>query len=546
MNWYSRSILNRILTIVLIANLVIALFAGLYFKTSLEAGNDYSSLVGSEMVHALEAQDTLATFKTQVQEWKNVLIRGDDDGQREKYWGRFQEREAEIQSQLDDLIPVLTDPQAKKLMSQFQRAHERMGAAYRKGFQAFVASGYDHTAGDAAVAGIDREPAKLVEQASDRLRAYSLEYASDLKQSVEAGTWQIGTLLFAAIVIGTLACVIVLIRSVVRPAQHLIGQLDKLGQGDLSERATLTRDDELGRLADTARALHSFLSDTGTLMHNNASQLEHTGSLIRGNADRVSSQSDQAHQRIDQIATAMNEMSATAQDVAHHAASVASQVDETAGQTQQADQQINHAVESMKRLTDQIQSSSDTVNRLASDGRRVGDVMQVIREIADQTNLLALNAAIEAARAGEAGRGFAVVADEVRNLAAKTQEATVEIDQIIETIGSASQDATEYMQASGVVAQESSESVEAVRHTLGEITRRMAAVNDATTQVATAAEEQTSVSEDISRNVTEVAEISESMHEAAEENMRTVPELDNMARQARELAARIHGLAAKR
>ena len=195
----------------------------------------------------------------------------------------------------------------------------------------------------------------------------------------------------------------------------------------------------------------------------------------------------------------------------------------------------------MKRLTDQIQSSAQTVNQLASDGRRVGDVMQVIREIADQTNLLALNAAIEAARAGEAGRGFAVVADEVRNLAAKTQEATVEIDQIIETIGSASRDATEYMQASGVVAEESSESVEAVRHTLSEISQRMASVNDATTQVATAAEQQTSVSEDISRNVTEVAEISEAMHDAAEENLRTVPELDNMARQARELAARIRG-----
>ena len=541
MNWYSRSILNRILTIVFVANLVIAIVAGFYFKTSLDTGDDYSSLVGNEMASALEAQDILANFKTQVQEWKNVLIRGDDAGQREKYWGRFQEREAEIQSQLDDLIPELTDPQAKKLMSQFQRAHKRMGDAYRRGFEAFVDSGYEHAAGDAAVAGIDREPAKLVEQATTRLRDYSLSYASDLKTTVEDSTWRIGSLLFSAIILGTIACVIVLIRSVVRPAQQLIGQLDKLGQGDLSDRTTLTRKDELGRLADTARTLHSFLSETGALMRSNVTQLEHTGSLIRNNADRVSAQSDQAHQRIDQIATAMNEMSATAQDVAHHAASVASQVNETAGQTQEADQQINQAVESMKRLTDQIQSSAETVNQLASDGRRVGDVMQVIREIADQTNLLALNAAIEAARAGEAGRGFAVVADEVRNLAAKTQEATVEIDQIIETIGSASRDATEYMQASGVVAQESSESVEAVRHTLGEISQRMASVNDATTQVATAAEQQTSVSEDISRNVTEVAEISEAMHEAAEENLRTVPELDNMARQARELASRIRG-----
>ena len=179
------------------------------------------------------------------------------------------------------------------------------------------------------------------------------------------------------------------------------------------------------------------------------------------------------------------------------------------------------------------------MKKLAESGQRVGDVMKVIREIADQTNLLALNAAIEAARAGEAGRGFAVVADEVRNLAAKTQEATVEIDEIIANIRSGSQDATEFMQASEVVAQESSDSVEAVRQTLADITQRMASVNDATTQVATAAEEQTSVSEDINRNITEVAEISEAMHKTADDNLRTVPELEAMAHKAQELADRI-------
>ncbi|WP_323751135.1 methyl-accepting chemotaxis protein [Marinobacter sp.] len=539
MQWYTKSILNRILTVVALANILVAVMAGIYFNSSLKAQDRYDHLVSVEMVQAIHAQDILSDFKTQVQEWKNVLLRGADDDQREKYWSRFQTMEAHIQQQLELLIPELADDETKDLMQRFQNAHNIMGQAYRKGFSQFVASSFDHTAGDKAVAGIDRQPSKLIEDASTHIRDYAVAHSTELQKKATADTWLIGSLLLGAILLGTLACLITLVHSVVRPTQELIGKLSKIGAGDLSDPVTLARRDELGRLADTARTLHRFLTDTGELMKQNAAQLADTGAMIRTSADAVSSQSEQAHQRIDQIATAMNEMSATAQDVAHHAASVANQVDEATSQTRHADDQINLAVSSMDRLTDQIQSSTETVAELAKSGQRVGDVMKVIREIADQTNLLALNAAIEAARAGEAGRGFAVVADEVRNLAAKTQASTVEIDGIIANIQSGSKDATEYMQASGIVANESSDSVDAVRQTLAVINQRMLSVNDATTQVATAAEEQTSVSEDINRNITEVAEISEAMSEAADANLRAVPELEAMAGKAQVIAQRL-------
>lgn len=539
MSWYSRSILNRLIAIIIAANLVVGIVAIIYFNYSLQAKDDYNKLATVEMVHALEAQDILSEFKTQVQEWKNVLIRGADTDQREKYWSQFQSQEALIQDRLEALIPRLTDDQSRDLMSRFQAAHEQMGRAYRQGYQAFVASGFEAGAGDRAVQGIDREPSKLIEEASERVRSMGLAKSEQLNALVTANTWRVGTLMILAIVLGTLACVIVLLRSVVRPAQELVRQLYKLGEGDLSEPTTIERQDELGKLADAARNLYDFLSETGQLMAQNASRLQRTGQLIKNGADTVSYQSDQAHQRIDQIATAMNEMSATAQDVARHAASVATEVQDTSKRTTEADRQIDTAMTSMNRLADQIRSSSQIVNTLAADGRKVGTVMKVIREIADQTNLLALNAAIEAARAGEAGRGFAVVADEVRNLAAKTQHATVEIDRIIDTITTGSKDATEFMQASEVVSAESGEAVKAVRSTLAEINQRMVSVNDATAQVATAAEEQTSVTEDINRNVTEVADISEAMNQAAVENRESVPELEQMAADARKLSERI-------
>lgn len=539
MNWYSKSILNRVLLVVLTANLIVAAVAVVYLNFSLKVKDDFNSLVSTRMVNALEAQDVLSDFKTQVQEWKNVLIRGSDADQLAKYWTRFKEREASIQSQLDELIPRIQEPEAKTLMSDFKQAHRAMGRAYREGFEAFTQSGFDPNAGDTAVQGIDRKPARLIEDAATAVREDSLVRAEDLNAVVTERSWLVAGLLITAIVLGTIALIMILLSGVVRPAQKLTRQISRLGNGDLSDPVTMQRADELGQLADAARSLHRFLSDTGTQLSENAGQLNETGELIRQNADSVVSQSDLAHQRIEQIATAMNEMSATAEDVASHAASVATEVSQTSDETATADSQINKAVDSMRRLTDQIRNSAETVNQLANDGKKVGDVMQVIREIADQTNLLALNAAIEAARAGDAGRGFAVVADEVRNLAAKTQEATVEIDQIIGAISGASRDATEFMQASGVVAQESSEAVEAVRATLAEINRRMGSINDATTQVATAAEEQTSVCEDINRNVTDVAETSEAMHQAAENNLRTVPELEAMAARAQELAGRI-------
>ncbi len=540
MQWYSRSILNRVLTIVLAANLAVAVVAAFYLAYSLQAKDEYDHHAGKDMVSALEAQDILISFKTQVQEWKNTLIRGTDPDQRAKYWGRFQEQESEIQSRLEQLLGNLDQAKVAQLLSDFQQAHRRMGDAYRQGYQAFVDAGMDPSAGDRAVAGIDREPAQLLGDATALIRAQALADAQNISNEVSANTWRVGSLLLLAIVLGTVACLVVLMRAVIKPTQVITAQLQKLSDGDLSERVSLQREDELGRLAEAARRLHDFLATTGRQMASTAEQLNHTRDIIAGNADRVSSQSSEAHLRIDQVATAMNEMSATAQDVAQHAASVATQVQETSQQTGQADQEIHRAMESMNRLAAQIRTSAETVNQLADDGRRVSDVMKVIREIADQTNLLALNAAIEAARAGEAGRGFAVVADEVRTLAAKTQDATVEIDRIIDTIASGSQDATEYMQASEIVTQETTEAVSTVRETLVRINGSMTSVSDATTQVATAAEEQTSVSEDINRNITEIAEISEAMKQAATENLQTVPQLEGMATEAEAIAGRFH------
>jgi Methyl-accepting chemotaxis protein len=533
--WYSRSILNRILGVILATNLVIGLVAVANVVSRMQTENR----VSDELINALAAQNVLINFKTQVQEWKNVLLRGSDPEQLEKYWARFQAREQEIQAQLDALLPQLAAPKAQRLMQQFQQSHRAMGDAYRHGLERFTDSGYDYAAGDAAVKGIDREPSRLISEAAALLEEQGIARAQNRAIQERRANWLFGGLLLLTIVAATVISILIIIGSVVRPTRALTEQIRKLGSGDLSDPATLRREDELGQLAEAARELHRFLQETSNLLSENAIQLDTTSTRLKHGAARIFEQSSETNQHIQQIAAAMNEMSATALEVAHHTASVANQIDAATQRTDAADQKINTAVESMAHLADQINTTTETVNQLARDGEQVIRVMQVIREIADQTNLLALNAAIEAARAGEAGRGFAVVADEVRNLAAKTQQATVEIDQVVHSIGSSSQDATQYMETSANVATGTGEMIEEVRQSLAEIKTRMLQINDATAQVATASEEQTNVSEEINQNVSRVSESAQAMKEAAEENLGLVPELEKMSDRANALASRI-------
>lgn len=539
MGWFKRSILSQVLGIILLVNLVVALVAGTYFVFSIQLNQQYVTLTDRDMGAAMAIQDVHEDFKTQVQEWKNVLLRGHTEQGRDRHWRAFQALESKIQNDLSTLLAQLPAGESRDLVRQFQASHQQMGGAYRQGLQAYVSAGSDPVAGDEGVRGIDREPSRLIAQAAEMVRNEALAEAHGLAERGRSQTLLVGSLLMLAIILGTLACAWVIHTAVIRPATQMIAVIQRLGEGDATQELTVRRSDELGRLADAARQLRAFLIATREQLIQNADGLEASCETIRINAQQVSQRAEEAHLRIDQIATAMNEMSATAQEVAQQAAIVASQVQETSMESDAAGGQIETAVSSMQRLVQQINASAATVSRLAEDGRKVSHVMTVIREIADQTNLLALNAAIEAARAGEAGRGFAVVADEVRTLAAKTQDATVEIDRIIETIGSGSNEATNFMAESEQIGDQSRDAVAVVRETLVTMNGRMGRVNDATAQVATAAEEQTSVCEDINRHVSEVAEISEAMSQAAERNMKTVPELEAMSIAARALSARI-------
>jgi len=241
---------------------------------------------------------------------------------------------------------------------------------------------------------------------------------------------------------------------------------------------------------------------------------------------------------IDQVATAMNEMSATVHEVARNAMDAAGAAKEADDEAANGKQVVSQAVGTIDKLATDVDEAANVIHQLAQDSENIGTVLDVIKAIAEQTNLLALNAAIEAARAGEQGRGFAVVADEVRTLAQRTQQSTQEIQEIIEKLQAGAEKAERVMKASREQAQTSVDESSRAGTSLVSITDMVARINDMNTQIASAAEEQTAVAEEISRSIVAINDV-------AVQTSQSSDQLQQASEGVSAMATQLHGLVAK-
>jgi methyl-accepting chemotaxis protein len=298
-----------------------------------------------------------------------------------------------------------------------------------------------------------------------------------------------------------------------RPLRQMKANLDDIaaGEGDLTRRLTVTSQDELGELAGS---FNRFVDKIHGLVRQIA---EMTGQLtgLVGEVTHQAQRSEQAMERqrheTDQVATAINQMSAAAQEVAKSAqgASVAAQQTDEEGQA--AKRVVDGSIQQIHALVNDIRHSGTSLDSLQNDVTSIVGVLGVIRSIAEQTNLLALNAAIEAARAGEAGRGFAVVADEVRALASRTQQSTQEIQGMIDRLQQGTQGAVAAMRRSSEAGDGTSARANEAGASLDTIGQLIGTINSMNAQIASAAEEQTAVAEEINRSVHQIAVAVESV-----------------------------------
>ncbi|MGR5130974.1 methyl-accepting chemotaxis protein [Vibrio alfacsensis] len=312
---------------------------------------------------------------------------------------------------------------------------------------------------------------------------------------------------------------ILLANSITKPIRQIADRFTDLGEGegDLAQRIEIKGSDEIAQLS---KGFNGFIDKIHTTMK----EVSLTSNALSQAAESVSSKATSTHNNSQeqrdqtiQVVTAINQMGATISEIASNAATAADTANQASGNTQTGRQVVTQAKEVISQLANDVEATSMVVTQLASTTKDIGSILDVIRDISDQTNLLALNAAIEAARAGEQGRGFAVVADEVRNLASRTADSTEEIQKMINQLQSDAQDAVTAMEAGKVITSEGVDSTDQAVEALVSISERIADISDRNTQVATATEEQSTVVYTINQNIEEINAINEMTTATAEE-----------------------------
>ncbi|MXI45009.1 HAMP domain-containing protein [Pseudomonas moraviensis] len=521
----------------LLAILLIALACFHYLSNGVQS---YSQLIAGPLHTSQLIDEANLQFKVQVQEWKNVLLRGKQPADLAKYWSQFEERQRDVQNILGELAGQKgIEANLKSRIERLREEHRQLGTAYQKGRDAYVAAGGDPSAGDAAVKGVDRATSEQMSALVAELREQGTAQSALISASAERTVW-LGLLVMLAsgLLIGLLSLWLVS-RNLIEPIRNLIDYVTRLSRGQLAERVVSERRDELGNLAAAANTLRDFLADTFTRLQRSAGDLDSASGELNAIATTMAGGTSEQFNRTDQVATAMNEMSATAQEVARHAADAARAADDADQSAQQGEKVMQTTIHSITQMRGEIANTATVIRRLETDSGRIGKVLEVIRGIAEQTNLLALNAAIEAARAGEAGRGFAVVADEVRNLAQRTAESIIEINQIIQNVQTGAVDAAQAIESGQARSDESVEQVTQAGAMLERITLAVEAIRDMNRQIATAAEEQTSVAEDISRNLTEITAIASTNLDNVQRTESASQNLHGLSGQLNEVTARL-------
>ena len=340
-----------------------------------------------------------------------------------------------------------------------------------------------------------------------------------------------------ALLVGVLAAWM-MTRQIIVPLRQTLSAAGRIAKGDLSQDLCVERRDEMGQLQHSMQTMTLSLRELIRGIGDGVIQLASAAEQLSAVTEQTSAGINDQKLETDQVATAVNQMSATVQEVANSAQLASDAAAHADQQARSGDSVVGDAIDQIEHLAREMGNSTQAMSMLKQESGKIVGVLDVIKSVSQQTNLLALNAAIEAARAGEAGRGFAVVADEVRSLAQRTQESTEEIEELIAALQNGTQQVASTLDASRTLTDNTVDLSRRAGAALEQITRTVASIQDMNRAIATASEEQSVVAEQINRNIMSVRGISEQTAAASEQTAASSVELARLGSQLKALVGR--------
>ncbi|QKO23628.1 methyl-accepting chemotaxis protein [Rhodoferax sp. BAB1] len=485
--------------------LLAAALAGLYqmrqalgvYETVVQLGNDQERAASAMLVD----------FKTQVQEWKNTLLRGRDPKQLERYWGSFTKSEQAVADQGRKLLATLPPGESKTMVENFLQEHAKMGQGYRKGLEAFKAADFDASVGDKAVSGMDRAPAKLLDDVSTELATHAREVGQQASMEGRQALVVSLVLMLVVFVLGVVAAYR-FSRTITQPIQQSLALAQAVATGDLTSTQQARGSDELARLLQALMGMQQSLAQVvARVRQGSESVATASAEIAQGNQD-LSSRTESQASALEETAASMEELSST--------------VRQNADNARQGNQLAQSASTVAVQGGEVVAQVVDTMKGINDSARKIHDIISVIDGIAFQTNILALNAAVEAARAGEQGRGFAVVASEVRSLAGRSAEAAKEIKNLItDSVQRVEQGSAQVDQA-GTTMNEVVAAIRRVTEIMGEISGASSEQSQGVAQIGEAVTQMDQATQQNAALVEQMAAAAASLKMQAQELVQTV------------------------
>ncbi|MBB1076337.1 HAMP domain-containing protein [Rhodoferax sp. 4810] len=492
------------------AGLGLVLAAGLFGIYRLNAAvTEFETEVLHHVAGSKKGSEVATGFSTAIQEWKNVLLRGKDPQNLNKYWAAHNQLMDQVNTDIRALKTLVAgDAQAQQLVGQLGTDMQQAQAGYQKAFAAYEAASHDFAAGDNAAKGVDRAAAATLKQLLASLSAAEAAATHSAHDQARLATWLSISIMLAVAAVSMLASFWLTWKQTVIPLNDAMALAHRVADGDLTTRATVVMDDEVGELIDA--------------MHSMQASLTRVVSQVRSSADGVATASTQIAQgdvdlsaRTESQASALEQTSASMEELS-------GQVSQNADHAQQANQlaqSASHVAEQGGAVVAQVVDTMRSINEASS---KISDIISVIDGIAFQTNILALNAAVEAARAGEQGRGFAVVASEVRSLAGRSAEAAKEIKTLIGTSVERVAQGSALVDQAGSTMQEVVTSIKRVTDIMADISAASREQSHGVAQVGEAVKQMDQVTQQNAALVEEMAAAASSLKAQAQELVQTV------------------------